>query len=302
MISGGVSLSFIIGTFLSWRNLALTGLVPCAILLVGLMFMPESPRWLAKIGNQKEFEVALQKLRGKDADISKEADEIKEYIETLDRLPKVKLMDLFNRRYLRSVIIGVGLMLAQQFGGINAVCFYGSNIFKSAGFSPSVGTITYAIIQMVVTLLITQVIDRAGRKPLLLVSGSGLVLACLMTALSFYLKVNELALHIVPMLAVTGISLYIGFYSAGMGAVPWVVMSEIFPINIKGIGGGFATLVNWSGAWAVSFTYNFLMSWSSYGTFLLFAAVNAIAIVFVIMVVPETKGRTLEQIQAAINR
>ncbi|CAI0464057.1 unnamed protein product [Linum tenue] len=283
MICGGVSVSFIIGTFLTWRAIALTGLVPCGILLIGLFFIPESPRWLAKRGHEKEFEVALQKLRGKDANIAEEAAEIMEYIETLDRLPKVKMLDLFNRRYLRSVIIGVGLMVAQQFGGINGVCFYLSNIFQSAGFSPSVGTITYAILQVVVTLLITQVIDRAGRKPLLLASGSGLVLACLITGLSFYLK------------------LYIGSFSAGMGAVPWVIMSEIFPINIKGAAGGLATLVNWFGAWAVSYTFNFLMSWSSYGTFLVYAGINALAIVFVIMVVPETKGRTLEQIQAAIN-
>ncbi|CAI0464053.1 unnamed protein product [Linum tenue] len=301
MICGGVSVSFIIGTFLTWRAIALTGLVPCGILLIGLFFIPESPRWLAKRGHEKEFEVALQKLRGKDANIAEEAAEIMEYIETLDRLPKVKMLDLFNRRYLRSVIIGVGLMVAQQFGGINGVCFYLSNIFQSAGFSPSVGTITYAILQVVVTLLITQVIDRAGRKPLLLASGSGLVLACLITGLSFYLKVNELALDYVPVMAVTGILLYIGSFSAGMGAVPWVIMSEIFPINIKGAAGGLATLVNWFGAWAVSYTFNFLMSWSSYGTFLVYAGINALAIVFVIMVVPETKGRTLEQIQAAIN-
>ncbi|CAI0406070.1 unnamed protein product [Linum tenue] len=133
MICGGASVSFIIGTFLTWRALALTGLIPCGILLIGLFLIPESPRWLAKRGRQKEFEVALQKLRGKDADIVEEAAEIKEYIETLDRLPKVKLLDLFNKRYLRSVIIGVGLMVAQQFGGINGVCFYVSNIFKSAG-------------------------------------------------------------------------------------------------------------------------------------------------------------------------
>ncbi|CAI0426469.1 unnamed protein product [Linum tenue] len=169
MICGGASVSFIIGTFLTWRALALTGLVPCAILLFGLHLIPESPRWLAKTGHEKDFEVALQKLRGNDADISEEAAEIKEYIETLDRLPKVKFLDLFQRRYLRSVIIGVGLMVVQQFGGINGVAFYASNIFKSAGVSPSVGTITYAILQVVVTLLITQVIDRAGRKPLLLV-------------------------------------------------------------------------------------------------------------------------------------
>ncbi|KAF2298628.1 hypothetical protein GH714_024415 [Hevea brasiliensis] len=301
MICSGVSVFYIIGTVLTWRALALTGLVPCAILLFGLFLIPESPRWLAKIGREKQFETALKTLRGKDADISNEAAEIKDYIETLERLPKAKLLDLFQRRYLRSVIIGVGLMVFQQFGGINGVCFYVSNIFESAGFSASIGTITYAIIQVVVTALNTTVIDKGGRKPLLLISASGLVIACIITGISFYLKANELALQSVPILAVTGILLYIGSFSAGMGAVPWVVMSEIFPINIKGVAGSLATLVNWFGAWTISYTYNFLMSWSSYGTFILYAAINALGILFVAKVVPETKGRTLEQIQAAIN-
>ncbi|CAI0426358.1 unnamed protein product [Linum tenue] len=169
MICGGASVSFIIGTFLTWRALALTGLVPCAILLFGLHLIPESPRWLAKTGHEKDFEVALQKLRGNDADISEEAAEIKEYIETLDRLPKVKFLDLFQRRYLRSVIIGVGLMVVQQFGGINGVAFYASNIFKSAEHISHDRFLCCVLGQVVVTLLITQVIDRAGRKPLLLV-------------------------------------------------------------------------------------------------------------------------------------
>ncbi|XP_065861212.1 sugar transporter ERD6-like 7 isoform X2 [Euphorbia lathyris] len=301
MICSGVSVFYIIGTVMSWRALALSGLIPCAILLIGLFLIPESPRWLAKIGHEKQFETALKTLRGKDTDITHEAAEIRDYIETLERLPKAKLLDLFQRRYQRSVIIGVGLMVCQQFGGINGVCFYVSNIFESAGFSSSVGTITYAIIQVVVTALNTTVIDKGGRKPLLLVSGSGLVVACIITAVSFYLKDNNLALNAVPILAVTGILLYIGSFSAGMGAVPWVVMSEIFPINIKGVAGSLATLVNWFGAWVISYTYNFLISWSSYGTFILYAAINALAIVFIALVVPETKGRTLEQIQAAIN-
>ncbi|KAJ4727554.1 Sugar transporter ERD6-like [Melia azedarach] len=249
MICTGVSVAFIVGTVLTWRALALTGIIPCAILLLGLFFIPESPRWLAKTGKEKEFEAALQKLRGKDADISVEAAEIQDYIETLERLPKAKLLDLFQRRYLRSVIIGVGLMVFQQFGGINGICFYVSNIFVSAGFSSSLGTIIYACLQVVITGLNTVVIDRAGRKPLLLVSATGLVLGCILIGVSFFLKVHELALKTVPALAVTGILLYIGSFSAGMGAVPWVVMSEIFPINIKGAGGSLATLVNWFGAW-----------------------------------------------------
>ncbi|KAL8262131.1 hypothetical protein R6Q59_026180 [Mikania micrantha] len=301
MICAAVSLSFVIGTMLPWRILALIGMVPCIVLVIGMFFIPESPRWLAKTGNQKEFRVALRTLRGNNADISEEADEIQDYIETLEKLPKTKLFDLFQRRYSRSVIIGVGLMICQQFGGINGICFYTSSIFESAGFPADVGTIIYALVQIVVTTLNALFLDKAGRKPLLLVSGTGLVLGCLITALSFYLKTYEYGLSVVPALAVTGILVYIVSFSAGMGAIPWVIMSEVFPINIKGAAGSLATLVNWFGAWAVSFTFNFLLSWSSYGTFIIYATINMGAIVFVMKMVPETKGRTLEQIQASIN-
>ncbi|KAL6208527.1 hypothetical protein ACLB2K_019476 [Fragaria x ananassa] len=302
MIVAGVSVSFIIGVVVSWRTLALIGLVPCAVTIFGLFFIPESPRWLAKTGNQKDFEDALQKLRGRDADISKEAEEIQDYIATLDRLPKAKLLDLFERRYSRSLIISVGLMICQQLGGINGVCFYVSNIFEQAGFSPSMGSIIYAVLQVVVTAIGAAIMDNAGRKPLILTSATGLLLGCILTAISFFLKVHQLSPKAVPILAVTGILVFIGSFSIGMGAVPWVIMSEIFPINIKGQAGSFATLVNWFGAWLCSYTFNFLMIWSSYGTFILYAAINVLAIIFIIEMVPETKGRTLEQIQASINK
>ncbi|XP_039155608.1 sugar transporter ERD6-like 7 [Eucalyptus grandis] len=111
MIVAGVSVSFIIGTVLAWRVLALIGLIPCAVLLFGLFFIPESPRWLAKMGREKEFEATLQKLRGKDTDISEEAVEIQDYIETLQLLPKASILDLFQRRYLSSVIVIFSLYL-----------------------------------------------------------------------------------------------------------------------------------------------------------------------------------------------
>ncbi|KAF2532594.1 hypothetical protein F2Q70_00031144 [Brassica cretica] len=198
-------------------------------------------------------------------------------------------------------LIAFGLMVFQQFGGINGICFYTSSIFEQAGFPTRLGMIIYAVLQVVITALNAPIVDKAGRKPLLLVSATGLVIGCLITAVSFYLKVHDMAHKAVPVLAVVGIMVFIASFSAGMGAMPWVVMSEIFPINIKGVAGGMATLVNWFGAWAVSYTFNFLMSWSSYGTFVIYAVINALAIVFVIAVVPETKGKTLEQIQAVVN-
>ncbi|XP_027353497.1 sugar transporter ERD6-like 7 isoform X2 [Abrus precatorius] len=301
MIVAAVSVSFVIGNVLSWRALALTGLIPTSVLLLGLFFIPESPRWLAKRGRHKDFEAALQVLRGKDADISEEAEEIQDYITSLERLPKSKLLELFQRRYLRSVTIGIGLMVCQQFGGINGICFYTSSIFELAGFSPTIGTIIYACLQIVITGIGAAFIDKAGRKPLLLLSGSGLVAGCIFAAVAFYLKVHEVGLAAVPGLVLTGILVYIGSFSIGMGAIPWVVMSEIFPVNIKGLAGSMATLVNWFGAWLCSYTFNFLMSWNPSGTFILYAAINALAILFIVVVVPETKGKSLEQLQAAIN-
>ncbi|XP_068661174.1 sugar transporter ERD6-like 16 [Aristolochia californica] len=302
MICTGVSVAFIIGTIVPWRLLALTGLIPSVILLIGLCFIPESPRWLAKVGRQKDFEVALRRLRGKDADISNEAAEIKDYIETLENLPKGKILDLFNRRYARSVIVGVGLMIFQQFGGINGILFYASETFVSAGFSSGkLGTIAMGCVQIPITALGALLMDKSGRRPLLMFSSTGTCLGCLLTGTSLYLKAHGMLLGWVPILALSGILLFLGSFSLGMGAVPWVMMSEIFPINIKGIAGSLVTSVNWFGSWAVSFTFNFLMSWSSPGTLFLYAAVSAIAVVFVAKVVPETKGRTLEEIQADMN-
>ncbi|KAG8090486.1 hypothetical protein GUJ93_ZPchr0011g27011 [Zizania palustris] len=266
LLCTGLSVTYIVGTIVTWRMLVIAGLVPCIILIIGLFFIPESPRWLAKVGRQKEFEIALQRLRGKHADVSLEAVEIREFIEAIERLPKGGVEDLFNRAYARPVVVGVGLMVFQQFVGINGILFYASETFVSAGFaSGDLGTILMGCIQAPITAVGALLMDRSGRRPLLLISTSGLLIGSLMSGISFFLKNNGLYLEQVPIIALTGILVYIASYSIGMGAVPWVIMSEIFPINIKGIGGSFVTLVNWSGSWAVSFAFNFFMSWSSSG-------------------------------------
>ncbi|XP_010912096.1 sugar transporter ERD6-like 16 [Elaeis guineensis] len=302
LICAGSAVAFIVGTFVTWRTLVLIGLIPCLVLLAGLFFIPESPRWLAKVGRQRDSEVALQRLRGKDANISQEAAEIQENIETLQILPKARFQDLFQSKYIRSVIVGVGLMVFQQLGGINGFGFYASNIFISAGFSSGrLGTILFGSIQIPITILGAFLMDRSGRKPLIMVSATGTLIGCFATGVSFYLKGQGMHAEWVPILALAGIIVYIGSFSIGMGAVPWVIMSEIFPINIKGIAGGLVTLVNWFGSWAVSYTFNFLMSWSSAGTFFIFSAASAATILFVARVVPETKGRTLEEIQSSLN-
>ncbi|XP_021688956.2 sugar transporter ERD6-like 16 isoform X2 [Hevea brasiliensis] len=302
MIVTGSSIAFLLGSVITWRALALTGLIPCIFLLVGLFFVPESPRWLAKVGREGEFQAALQKLRGKDTDVTREAEEIQVYIQTLQSLPKASILDLFQRQYIRCVFIGIAIMVFQQFGGINGIGFYVSQTFVSAGLSSgTIGTIAYACVQVPITLVGALLMDKSGRRPLIMVSAAGTFLGCFLVGISFFLKAHSLLLGWVPIMAVSGVLIYISAFSIGMGAVPWVIMSEIFPINIKGVGGSLVVLVNWLGAWIVSYTFNFLVSWSSSGTFFLYSGVSLTTILFVAKFVPETKGKTLEEIQESIN-
>ncbi|KAJ4837035.1 hypothetical protein Tsubulata_028290 [Turnera subulata] len=201
MIVMGVAIAFLLGTVATWKILALTGIVPCVIQLLGLVFIPESPRWLAKAGYQEEFGNALKRLRGDNADISSEAAEIQDYLETLQHQPKSGILDLFQRRNLYPV----------TFGGANGIGFYVSETFVSAGFSSGkIGMIAFVGIQVPVTTIGACFMDNYGRKPLLLTSATGTFLGCFMAATAFLIKI------------------FIGSFSIGMGAIPWVIMSEVF--------------------------------------------------------------------------
>ncbi|KAJ0824829.1 putative major facilitator, sugar transporter, major facilitator superfamily [Helianthus annuus] len=300
MIVTGSSISFLLGTVVSWRTLAITtGLAPCILLIAGLFFIPESPRWL--VGRKVEFENSLRKLRGEKANITAEAKEIQETILTLQSLPKARLLDLFEPQYIKPVIISVGLMICQQSGGINGIGFYASETFIFAGLkSGKSGTIAYALIQIPITIVGMVLLDKSGRRVLLLVSSFGTCLGCFITGTAFFFKGQGILLEWVPFLAVSGVLVFIAFFSVGMGAIPWLIMSEIFPLHIKGAAGSLVCIVNWLGAWVVSYSFNFLINWSPAGTFWLFAGFGVLNIIFVAKLVPETKGKSLEEIQASL--
>ncbi|CAN1284046.1 Sugar transporter ERD6-like 16 [Linum perenne] len=197
MIVVGASTAFLLGSVITWRSLALTGILPCICLLTGLFIVPESPRWLAKVGREKEFQVALQRLRGKDTDITREALDIQLNLEALQNLPKARMVDLFQPKYIRSMIIGVALMVFQQFGGINGIGFYASETFASAGPSlAKIGTILYACIQVPITIAGAMLMDRSGRRPLIMVSATGTFLGCSMAGASFFFKVSHISISL----------------------------------------------------------------------------------------------------------
>ncbi|KAF1892229.1 hypothetical protein Lal_00036590 [Lupinus albus] len=307
MICCGVSLTYLFGAYLNWRILALIGTIPCLIQFLSLPFIPESPRWLAKVGHMERSESALQHLRGKNADICQEASEIREYTESLQQQTEASIIGLFQFQYLRSLSVGVGLMILQQFGGVNGIAFYATSIFISAG---SIGTIAMVVVQIPMTALGVLLMDKSGRRPLLLISASGTCFGCFLVALSFFLQLLGLGnymqdLHklkeVSPVLALVGVLVYTGSFSLGMGGIPWVIMSEIFPINVKGSAGSLVTLVSWLCSWIISYAFNFLMNLSSTGTFFIFSSICGFTVIFIAKLVPETKGLTLEEVQASLN-
>ncbi|PPS17870.1 hypothetical protein GOBAR_AA02676 [Gossypium barbadense] len=277
----GIMLAYLLGLFVEWRILAVLGILPCTILIPGLFFIPESPRWLAKMGMTEDFETSLQVLRGFDADISIEVNEIKRSVASTTRRTTIRFADLKERRYWFPLMVGIGLLMLQQLCGINGVLFYSSTIFEAAGVkSSNAATFGVGAIQ---------------------VSSFGMTLSLLVVAASFFLKdvvsSDSSVYSIMGILSVVGVVAMVVTFSLGMGAIPWIIMSEILPINIKGLAGSIATLSNWFFAWVVTMTANLLLDWSSGGTFTIYMMVSAFTIVFVTLWVPETKGRTLEEIQ-----
>ncbi|XP_044475226.1 sugar transporter ERD6-like 6 [Mangifera indica] len=301
----GIMLAYLLGLFVQWRILAALGILPCIVLIPGLFFIPESPRWLAKMGMTEEFETSLQVLRGFDTDISVEVNEIKRSVASSTRRTTVRMAELKQKRYYLPLTIGIGLLVLQQLSGVNAVIFYSSTIFESAGITSSnVATLGIGAIQVIATAVATWLVDKAGRRLLLIISSSGMAVSLLIVAASFYAKdfvSDDSGIYsILGIFAVVGVVAMIIFFSLGMGPIPWLIMSEILPVNIKGLAGSVATLCNWLCAWVVTMTANLLLTWSSGGTFTLYMIISALTVAFVAILVPETKGKALEEIQRSI--
>ncbi|GLT72984.1 hypothetical protein SLA2020_448750 [Shorea laevis] len=303
-VTTGIMLAYLLGLFVNWRVLAVLGILPCTVLIPGLFFIPESPRWLAKMGMTEDFEASLQVLRGFGTDISIEVNEIKRSVASTGKRTTIRFSDLKRKRYWFPLTIGIGLLMLQQLSGINGVLFYSSNIFESAGVSSSnVATLGLGIIQVIATGITTWLVDKAGRRLLLIVSSSGMTLSLILVAVAFYLEgvVSEDShlYSIFGILSLVGLVLLVISCSLGIGAIPWLIMSEILPVNIKGLAGSIATMANWLTSWVVTMTANLLLSWNKGGTFTIYALVSAFTVAFVTLWVPETKGRTLEEIQSS---
>ncbi|CAN4095796.1 unnamed protein product [Withania somnifera] len=235
----------------------------------------------AKVGKGKEVEASLRCLRGDNADVSQEADEIKDYTETSQQLTESRFLDLFNLKYAQSLIVGVGLMLLVQFGGTDGISPFAGSIFKAAGCSTGLASTMMATIQLPFAALSVLLMDKTGRRPLLMVTATEACLGSFLVGLGFLFQDYQQSKELTATLVLTGILVYSACFSAGMGGTPWVIMSEIFPISIKVPGGTLVTLSNWISSWIVTYAFNFLFQWSSAGVFFIFAFVCGSIVLFV---------------------
>ncbi|TYI57753.1 hypothetical protein E1A91_D11G303700v1 [Gossypium mustelinum] len=295
----GASFMFVVGSFVHWRTLALLATIPGLLQLLLLFFIPESPQWLAKVGREKELEAALLCLRGDKADISHEATEIKDYVESLKSFSSEGILDIFQKQYVRPLLTVAGVLVLMNLGGINALAYYSGAIFVSAGVSSMVGLITVAATQTVIGILGATLIDKLGRRPLLLVSSAGLCFSSFLTGVSFFLKDFNWWDQGSPIVAFIGVLMYMGSYALG-GVLPLLLLSELFPINVKGSAGSICNLMGNFTGWLVAYYFNFLIEWSSTGTFFIFSAFSFANFILTATMVPETKGRTVEEIRASI--
>ncbi|RID70744.1 hypothetical protein BRARA_C02738 [Brassica rapa] len=275
----GISVVYALGTVVAWRNLAILGSIPSLMILPLLFFIPESPRWLAKVGREKEVEEILSRLRGENSDVSDEAGEILAYTEHVKQQGDDRgFLKLFQRKYAFSLTIGVVLIALPQLGGLSGYSFYTESIFISTGVSSDVGFISTSIVQMLAGVLGTVLVDVSGRRSLLLVSQAGMFLGCLATAISFFLKENHYWETGTPILALISVTIY--------------------PVDVKGAAGTMCGLASSISSWLVAYSFSFLFQWSTTGTFLMFTTVTGIGFVFIAKLVPETRGKSLEEIQS----
>nr|GLL26312.1 hypothetical protein DM860_017222 [Ipomoea trifida] len=254
----GIMLVYLLGLFVPWRVLAVIGMIPCTVLIPGLFFIPESPRWLAKMGKNTDFETSLQVLRGFDTDISSEVNDIKKSVASASKSSStVRFSELKKRRYSLPLMIGIGLLSLQQLSGINGVLFYSSKIFASAGVSSSkAATFALGAIQVIVTVIATTLMERAGRRLLLLISAPTMAAGSTLVSAAFFLKdfCPEHLHHYLGVMSMVGILVFVrllkGFYF--LPPIPCLcrgfdmILCAPHHLNLADFGDWFCARIGWS--------------------------------------------------------
>ncbi|KAF4523518.1 hypothetical protein B566_EDAN013059 [Ephemera danica] len=302
MVVIGIEFTYVVGAFSNVFTISIVSAVIPLIFALIFFWMPDTPQYHLKRNQPEKAKEALQWFRGgKMVSEHVVEDELKEMKAILDATKPVPLKETFNTKAAqRAMIISVGLMVAQQLSGINAVIFYTDTIFQSAGSTiPSqYSVMIVGLVQVVFTVVAALVIDRLGRRILLLFSFSVMCFCTLLLGVClYYIELNG-SIESLSWAPLFLLCLYMVAFSMGAGPIPWLVLGELFPSEIKGTASSISALVNWLMAFLVTKFYSGLVeAINGSSTFWIFTGCLVLSVIFVFFMMPETRGKTLEEIQ-----
>lgn len=280
----------------NWRWMFATGILPSVIFFIGLFFIPESPRWLFKAGLENESMKVLTRIGGE----SLAKVEIREIAESLIKVSgPVSINEMFKPQARKVLLVGFILAVLVQISGINTIVDYAPKIFLAAGVeikNALLQTSLIGLINFIFTFIAILFIDKVGRRFLYLIGSMGMVITLVLLAVSFYLKAEGI-------FTLISILLFIAFFASCIGPVFWTLISEIFPNRIRGKAVAFATFTNWIFNFLVVLLFpHFLASVGGVVTFLFLALMSFLQLLFTYLYLPETKGKSLEEIEKLWNK
>jgi len=279
------------GSF-EWRwKLGIAGL-PALLFLLMLYFIPRSPRWLVQKGRVEEARSALQVTEAQNVE-----QELKEIVESIDHEHGPAEEPLFQRKYLLPIFLAISIGMFNQLSGINAILYYLNDIFARAGFdkvSSDLQSVAIGFTNLIFTIIAMSVIDRLGRKKLLLVGCVGTCAGLARVAVSFNIGKDE------GMLVWLLVG-FIAFFAFSQGAVIWVYLSEVFPTRVRAKGQSLGSFTHWAMNAMISWLFPFIAAHSRPAPFVFFSAMMAFQFLVVLIIYPETKGVTLEEMQKKLS-
>jgi sugar porter (SP) family MFS transporter len=301
-ITIGILTSYLIAYGLAssgnWRLMFGLAAIPAAVLFVGMLFQRESPHWLVAQGREEEARATLRLVRGPQDDIDAEVAEVKEVSRRSSGIAEV-----FASPVRRVLLIGVMLAVFQQITGVNTIIYYAPTLLQGAGFGNSAAILAevgVGGVNVLLTIAAVLLLDRVGRRPLLLTGTVGMFIGLVVVALTF---IHGQQLSGTPALvAVAGLMLYQASFAIGLGPVFWLLIAEIYPLKVRGAAMSVATIANWAANFVVTISFLTLLSAiGGTGVFFLYAFLTLVALFYFNKMVPETKGRSLQEIERELD-
>jgi SP family galactose:H+ symporter-like MFS transporter len=295
----GIVISYLVDYALSnagaWRWMFGLAAIPATILGAAMIFMPDSARWLVSQGRAEGARGVLERIR----DTQQVDDELQE-IKKSERVQTSELSELLKPGVRPALVVGIGLAIFQQVTGINTVIYYAPTIFESAGLTSAsvsiLATVAVGIVNALMTAVAIWLLDRVGRRPLLLTGMIGMIVALLALGGAFLVPGLSGSMG---WIAVASVIVYVGSFAVGLGPVFWLLISEIYPLKVRGLSMSLATVANWGANLVVALSFlSLIQAVGRTGTFWIFAGIGVAAWVFAYRLVPETRGQSLEEIEA----